>query len=152
MALPIRFYLTRQQVSYVIMKSRHVPQTAGCVDSPRVPHGCEMVTARFLYCMCLALRASGLWLRYAMPPPPPPWRNARKGRDPSGNLDLPYSVRVRVRPPQREQVSTAARRRHLVLLSSVLVYLFLPRLNLKFVSTYLSLKGKFIFLLPTFPS
>ena len=43
--------------------------------------------------MCLALRASGLWQRYAalqnLPPRPPPWRNPRKGRDqilPSGNL------------------------------------------------------------------
>ena len=53
--------------------------------------------------MCLALRASGLWLRYATlqnlipsfpwiaPPWPPPWRNPRKGRDqilPSGNLGV----------------------------------------------------------------
>ena len=52
--------------------------------------------------MCLALRASGLWLRYATlqnlipsfpwiaPLRPPPWRNPRKGRDqilPSGNLE-----------------------------------------------------------------
>ncbi len=59
-----------------------------------------MAIARFLDCMCLALRASGLWLRYATlqnlipsfpwiaPPRPPPWRNPRKGRDqilPSGN-------------------------------------------------------------------
>ena len=28
-------------------------------------HGCQMAIARFLDCMCLALRASGLWLRYA---------------------------------------------------------------------------------------
>ena len=56
--------------------------------------------ARFLDRMCLALRASGLWLRYAMlqslipsfpgiaPPRPPPWHTPRKGRDqilPSGN-------------------------------------------------------------------
>ena len=27
-------------------------------------HGCQMATDRFLDCMCLALRASGLWLRY----------------------------------------------------------------------------------------
>ena len=52
--------------------------------------------------MDLALRVSGLWLRYAAlqnlipsfpwiaPPRPPPWRNPRKGRDqisPSGNLE-----------------------------------------------------------------
>ena len=52
--------------------------------------------------ICLALWASGLWLRYttlqnlipSFPwialPRPPPWRNPRKGRDqilPSGNLD-----------------------------------------------------------------
>ena len=61
-----------------------------------------MAIARFLDRMCLALRASGLWLRYATlqnlipsfpwiaPPRPPPWRNPRKGRDqilPSGNPD-----------------------------------------------------------------
>ena len=64
-------------------------------------HGCHMVIARFLNRRCLALLASGLWLRYATlqnlipsfpwiaPPRPPPWRNPRKGRDqilPSGNL------------------------------------------------------------------
>ena len=27
--------------------------------------GCQMAIARFLDCMCLAVRASGLWLRYA---------------------------------------------------------------------------------------
>ena len=63
-------------------------------------HGCQIAIARFLDRMCLALRACGLWLRYAMlqnlipsfpwiaPPRPPPWRNPRKGRDqilPSGN-------------------------------------------------------------------
>ena len=30
-----------------------------------VKHGCQMALARFLDRMCLALRASGLWLRYA---------------------------------------------------------------------------------------
>ena len=55
----------------------------------------------FKNCMCLALWASGLWIRYAAlqnlilsfpwigPPRSPPWRNPRKGRDhilPSGNL------------------------------------------------------------------
>ena len=64
-------------------------------------HGCQIAVARFLVRMCLALWASGLWLRYAMlqnmipsfpwitPSRPPPWRNPRKGRDqilPSGNL------------------------------------------------------------------
>ena len=64
-------------------------------------HGCQMAIAGFLERMCLALRASGLWLRYAAlqnlipsfpwiaPPRPLPWRNPRKGRDqilPSGNL------------------------------------------------------------------
>ena len=59
-----------------------------------------MAIGRFLDRMCLALRASGLWLRYATlqnwipsfswiaPPRPPPRRNPRKGRDPilpSGN-------------------------------------------------------------------
>ena len=64
-------------------------------------HGCQMAIAGFVDRMCLALRASGLWLRYTTlqnlipsfpwiaPPRPPPWRNPRKGRDqilPSGNL------------------------------------------------------------------
>ena len=71
-----------------------------------IHHGCQMAIARFLDRMCLALRASGLWLRYAM------LQNrissfpflglrqgggcgsARKGRDqilPSGNLGvLPF--------------------------------------------------------------
>ena len=53
-----------------------------------------MAIAGFLDRMCLALWASGLWLRYAAvlqnwippfpwiaPPRPPPWRNPRKGRD-----------------------------------------------------------------------
>ena len=62
----------------------------------RFDHGCQIALARFLDCMCLALRASGLWLRYATlqnlipsfhwiaPPRPPPWhqpwRNPRKRR------------------------------------------------------------------------
>ena len=60
-----------------------------------------MAIAEFFDRSCLALRASGLWLRYATlqnlipsflwiaPPHPPPWRNPRKGIDPilpSGNL------------------------------------------------------------------
>ena len=70
---------------------------------PSQGHGCQMAIARFLDRMCLALRASGLWLRCATlqnlipsfpwiaPPRPPPRRNPRKGRDqilPSSNLDL----------------------------------------------------------------
>ena len=61
----------------------------------------SLVIPEWSPCMCLALRASGLWLRYATlqnlipsfpwiaPPRSPPWRNPRKGRDqilPSGNL------------------------------------------------------------------
>ena len=57
----------------------------------------------------MALRASGLWLRYATlqnlipsfpwiaPPRPPPWRTPRKGRDqilPSGNTDHHHHERV----------------------------------------------------------
>ena len=72
--------------------------------------GCQMAIARFLDGMCLALRASGLWLRYAtlqnlIPSFPwiaPGWRawgrNPRKGRDqilPSGNPDSPTA------PPPR---------------------------------------------------
>ena len=73
-----------------------------------------MAIARFLDCMCLALRASGLWLRYTTlqnlipsfpwiaSPRPPPWRNPRKGRDqilPSGNIaaHLPLGVKARSR-------------------------------------------------------
>ncbi len=70
--------------------------------------GCQMAIARFLDRMCLALRASGLWLRYATlqnlipsfpwiaPPRPPPWRNPRKGRDqilPSGNPESDRKVK-----------------------------------------------------------
>ena len=70
-------------------------------------HGCQMAIAGFIHCMCLALRASGLWLRYAtlqnlipsfpwiVPPRPPPWHNPRKGRDqilPSGNLELVWPL------------------------------------------------------------
>ena len=59
----------------------------------RGDHGCQMTIARFSDRMCLALRASGLWLRYAMLQnliPSFPWiapgwrawgRNPRKGRD-----------------------------------------------------------------------
>ena len=66
-------------------------------------YGCQMAIARFLDRMCLALWASGLWLRSATlqnlipsfpwiaPPRPPPWRNPRKGRNQillSGNTDV----------------------------------------------------------------
>ena len=65
-----------------------------------IHHGCQMAIAKFLDRMCLALLASGLWLRFTTlknlipsfpwiaPPCPPPRRNPRKGRDqilPSGN-------------------------------------------------------------------
>ena len=55
--------------------------------------GCQMVLDEYLDRMCLALRASGLWLCYAAlqnlipslpwiaPPLSPPWRNPRKGKD-----------------------------------------------------------------------
>ena len=50
-----------------------------------------MAIAGFLARICLALLASGLWLRCAtLQNCPPPWRNPRKGRDqilPSGILD-----------------------------------------------------------------
>ena len=64
--------------------------------------------------MCLALRASGLWLRYAAlqnlipsvpwiaPPHPPPWHNPRKGRDqifPSGNLAHRGSIAITIPVP-----------------------------------------------------
>ena len=73
----------------------------GAKDIHPARHGCQMAIARFLDRMCMALRASGIWLRYAAlqnvipsfpwiaPPRPPPWRNPRKGKDqilPSGNL------------------------------------------------------------------
>ena len=66
----------------------------GTYDLPwRYRHGCQMAIAGLLDHMCLALRASGLWLRYAtlqnwIPSFPwiaPGWRawgrNPRKGRD-----------------------------------------------------------------------
>ena len=39
----------------------------GMEEAPKegVVYGCQMAIARFLDHMCLALRASGLWLRYA---------------------------------------------------------------------------------------
>ena len=67
----------------------------GMIDLAKMTfrHGCQMAIARFLDRMCLALWASGLWLRYAMLQnliPSFPWiapgwrawgRNPRKGRD-----------------------------------------------------------------------
>ena len=82
--------------------SRHNAVTARSTAAAAPVHGCQMAIAGFLDCMYLALRASGLWLRYAtlqnmipsfpwtVPPCPPPWLNPRKGRDqilPSGNTD-----------------------------------------------------------------
>ena len=59
------------------------------VEIKRGKHrGCQMVIAKFLDRMCLALWASGLWLRYTtlqnlIPSfpriAPQPWRNPRKG-------------------------------------------------------------------------
>ena len=72
------------------------------IEGEEEDHGCQMAIAIFLDQMCLALRASGLWLRYATLQnwiPSFPWiapgkrawgRNPRKGRDqilPSGNLE-----------------------------------------------------------------
>ena len=34
-------------------------------ENPKIKEGCQMAIAGFLDRMCLALRASGLWLRYA---------------------------------------------------------------------------------------
>ena len=91
------------------LRSMKIPPAASAYNSPKKSrstcgrHGCQIAIARFLDCMCLALWASGPWLRYAtlqnlipsfpwVGPPtlhPPPWRNPRKGRDqilPSGNL------------------------------------------------------------------
>ena len=77
------------------------PYTLALASGGLTQQGCQMAIARFLDGMCLALRASRLWLRYAAlqnliptfpwiaPPGTPPWRNPRKGRDqilPSGNL------------------------------------------------------------------
>ena len=79
-------------------------------------HGCQMALARFLDRICLALLASGLWLRYATlqnlissfpwiaPPHPPPWLNPRKGRDqilPSGKLGSRISAALRNEPAYR---------------------------------------------------
>ena len=83
-------------------------------------HGCQMAIAIFLDHMCLALRASGRWLRYAtlqnlMPSFPwiaPGWRawgrNPRKGRDqilPSGNLDCG----IRAEGPNRQKARLMCR-------------------------------------------
>ena len=37
-----------------------------CMQMEAAAHSCRMAIARFLDSMCFALRASGLWLRYAM--------------------------------------------------------------------------------------
>ena len=83
--------------------SQIVHLNVGGVHFTTSRHGCQMAVAGFLDRMCLALRASGLWLRYAtlqnlipsfpwiVPPRSPPWHNPRKGRDqilPSGNTGL----------------------------------------------------------------
>ena len=65
----------------------------GAKDIHPARHGCQMAIARFLDRMCMALRASGLWLRYAtlqnwIPSFPwivPGWR-AWGAILPSGNL------------------------------------------------------------------
>ena len=86
-------------------RSKFVRVAAALMDGS---HGCQMTIARFLDPVCLALRASGLWLHYAtlqnlipsfpwiVPPRPPPWHNPRKGRDqilPSGNLANSYAIK-----------------------------------------------------------
>ena len=83
-----------------------------------------MAIPRLLDSMCLALRASGLWLRYAAKCDPflsldcpPPWRNPRKGRDqilPSGNLGswrgrTLFSPRFRARGSRRGGTQTSPR-------------------------------------------
>ena len=52
-----------------------VPQRAGHLaggvegggGGGRAGHGCQIAIARLLDCMCLALRASGIWLHYPTP-------------------------------------------------------------------------------------
>ena len=76
-----------------------------------------MAIARFIDCMGLALRASGLWLRHATlqnlipsfpwiaPPCPPPWRNPRKGRDqilPSGSLSDAMAMGISGKVPGKK--------------------------------------------------
>ena len=91
----------------------NIPSSSSPIDGdvwhrcPRSLHGCQMAIARILDHMCLALRASGLWLRHATLQNPIPsfhglrraggWgRNLREGRDqilPSGNLgSLSFSL------------------------------------------------------------
>ena len=86
----------------------------------RVKHSCQMAIARFLDRMCLALQASGLWLRYAtlqilipsfpwiVPPRPPSWRDPRKGRDqilPSGNLGVKVNRKSKVAKARDSRVT-----------------------------------------------
>ena len=78
--------------------TRKTQRSAPCLETMLCSHmsqshGCQMAIARFLDCMCLALRASGLLLCYATlqnlipslpwvaPPRPPPWHYPRKGSD-----------------------------------------------------------------------
>ena len=116
------FPCTLQTLPEVLRRISHHPQLFSCIVVPKqatLPHfpgcriyfmgarqagrhhGCQMAVASFIDRTCLALQASGLWLRYATlqnlipsfpwiaPPRPPPWRNPRKGSNqilPSGNL------------------------------------------------------------------
>ena len=60
-------------------------------------HGCQVTIARFLDCMCLALRAAGLWLRYATLQnliPSFPWKGGIKFCH-LATLDLVYLHRRR---------------------------------------------------------
>ena len=88
---------------------------------------CQMATARFLDCMYLALRASGLWLRYATlqnlipsfawiaPPMPPTLAQSKERRRdqilPSGNLGPSLSLPVGIMCLLRLNLSRSSTRR-----------------------------------------
>ena len=92
----------KEKLELELQRANEARHRLGQMDNHEVHsiQGCQMAIARFLDRMCMALRASGLWLRYATlqnlipsfpwiaPQRPPPWHNQRKGRDkilPSGN-------------------------------------------------------------------
>ena len=64
--LLLSFFLSHVVTSSVTIPSfRSIPLWLHLSLSVSLDHGCHMAIAGFLDRMCLALRASGLWLRYA---------------------------------------------------------------------------------------
>ena len=62
-AVPILFCIGMEMTSGST-KKRHMVGHSHFVLTCSCDHGCQMAIAGILDCMCLALRASALWLRY----------------------------------------------------------------------------------------